>query len=324
MGILLIALTLILAFVNGANDVSKGIATLVGSGVMRFRATVAWGTLWTTLGAVSAAFASQGLVAAFSGKGLLVQPTQDPRFLAAVSVGAILWVAFANATCLPVSTTHALTGALFGAGLFAAGAGGLNWAALVEKSLTTPESYPLTLNSLVLACNQKTSREPVMNLEEQAAAQGLHALIERSLAGRIHEPGSRVPKFMHHAEIMLEGADAKTIATVCVLLLRGAQTAGEIKTRTNRLCEFASVAEVESLLQSLAQRPEPWVVKLSRQPGQKETRYRQLFSGPPAEAAATPLAPAPAPAAAIAVDRLSDLEKRVAAIEAVIERIRPT
>lgn len=129
----LIALTLILAYANGANDVSKGIATLVGSGVTRFRAAVAWGTLWTAVGALSAAFASQGLVAAFSGKGLLVQPTQDPRFLVAVAVGAILWVAFASATGLPVSTTHALTGALFGAGLFAAGTGGLKWAALGEK-----------------------------------------------------------------------------------------------------------------------------------------------------------------------------------------------
>lgn len=88
MEIMLIALTLILAFANGANDVSKGIATLAGSGVTRFRGAVAWGTLWTAAGAVSAAFASQGLVAAFSGKGLLLQPTQDPRFLVAVAAVA--------------------------------------------------------------------------------------------------------------------------------------------------------------------------------------------------------------------------------------------
>jgi|CXWL01.1.fsa_nt_gi uncharacterized protein YceH (UPF0502 family) len=196
--------------------------------------------------------------------------------------------------------------------------------ALVEKSLTTPESYPLTLNSLVLACNQKTSRDPVMNLEEGEAAQGLHTLIERSLAGRLHEPGSRVPKFIHHAEIMLEGADAKTIAAICVLLLRGAQTAGEIKTRTNRLCEFASVAEVESLLQSLAQRPEPWIVKLPRQPGQKETRYRQLFSGPPAEAAATAFTAAPvsqAAAPSVTADRLAALESRVKTLEEAVQRM---
>ncbi len=181
---------------------------------------------------------------------------------------------------------------------------------LIEKSLTTPESYPLTLNSLVLACNQKTSRDPVMTLEESAVAAGLHSLIERSLAGRLHEPGSRVPKFMHHAEILLDGADAKSIATVCVLLLRGPQTAGEIKTRTERLCDFASTAEVESLLQAMAARPEPWTFKLLRQPGQKEARYRQLFSGPPADKPVAAAAPAP--------DRVAELEKRVAALEAAV------
>ena len=192
--------------------------------------------------------------------------------------------------------------------------------ALVEKSLTTPESYPLTLNSLVLACNQKTSRDPVMSLEEPAVAQGLHALIERSLAGRIHEPGSRVPKFMHHAEILLDGADAKTIGTICVLLLRGPQTAGEIKTRTDRLCEFTGAAEVESLLEALSLRAEPWVVKLPRQAGQKECRYRQLFSALSPEAAvrlaATPAAPS-------ATDRVAELEKRVAALEDAVKRLTP-
>lgn len=196
---------------------------------------------------------------------------------------------------------------------------------LIEKSLTTPESYPLTLNSLVLACNQKTSRDPVMALEEPVAAQGLHTLIERSLAGRLHEPGGRVPKFMHHAEILLDGADAKSIATICVLLLRGPQTAGEIKTRTDRLCEFASAAEVESLLQDMSLRAEPWVVKLPRQAGQKESRWRQLFTT--GAAAAAPSAPAAAPAPsepkAAAPDRLAELEKRVAALEAALKRLNP-
>ena len=192
---------------------------------------------------------------------------------------------------------------------------------LIEKSLTTPEAYPLTLNSLVTACNQKTSRDPVMSLEEPVVAQGLHALIERSLAGRIHEPGSRVPKFMHHAEILLDGADAKTIATICVLLLRGPQTAGEIKTRTDRLCEFTSSAEVESLLQDMSLRPEPWVAKLPRQPGQKESRYRQLFSGGAAPAEAPVVTPAIA--AAPRVDRVAELEKRVEALEAAVKRLSP-
>lgn len=193
---------------------------------------------------------------------------------------------------------------------------------LVEKSLTTPESYPLSLNSLVAACNQKTSRDPVMALEEPVVAQALHSLIERSLAGRIHEPGSRVPKFMHHAEILLDGADAKTIATICVLLLRGPQTAGEIKTRTDRLCEFASTAEVESLLQDMSLRAEPWVVKLPRQAGQKESRWRQLFTaGAPAPAPST-VQPAAVPAVP-AVDRVAELEKRVAALEEAVRRLTP-
>lgn len=194
---------------------------------------------------------------------------------------------------------------------------------LVEKSLTTPESYPITLNSLVLACNQKTSREPVMTLEEPVVAQALHALIERSLAGRIHEPGSRVPKFMHHAEILLDGADEKTIAVICVLLLRGPQTAGELKTRTDRLCDFASAAEVESLLQDLSLKTEPLVMKLPRQAGQKETRYRQLFTPAPSMTAPVYAPPPPAAAAPPALDRVAELERRVAALEAAFTAFLP-
>lgn len=197
--------------------------------------------------------------------------------------------------------------------------------ALVEKSLTTPESYPLTLNSLVSACNQKTSRDPVMSLEEPVVAQALHSLIERNLAGRLHEPGSRVPKFMHHAEILLDGADAKSIATICVLLLRGAQTAGEIKTRTDRLCEFESSAEVESLLQDMSLKTEAWVAKLPRQAGQKESRWRQLFTS-----GAEPVPAAPAPVVAVssspkvpAVDRVAELEKRVARLEELLKVSAP-
>lgn len=195
--------------------------------------------------------------------------------------------------------------------------------ALVEKSLTTPDQYPLSMNSLVLACNQKTSRDPVMSLDESAVGQGLHFLLEKSLAGRIHEAGSRVPKFMHHVEMLLSGADPKAISVICVLLLRGPQTPGELKTRTERLCEFASTAEVESLLQDLASRPEPWVVKLPRQPGQKEVRYRHLFSAAAAPDAAVEPAASSAPPAAAPVDRLSQLEKRVEALEAFVKNLNP-
>ena len=196
---------------------------------------------------------------------------------------------------------------------------------LVEKSLTTPDQYPLSMNSLVLACNQKTSRDPVMSLDEAAVGAGVHFLLEKSLAGRLHEAGSRVPKFMHHIEMLLSGADDKTIAVVCILLLRGPQTAGELKTRTDRMCSFASSAEVESLLQDLSNRPEPWVAKLPRAAGQKEVRYRHLFSaapapGDPQASASAASAAAPSPAAE---ERLAQLEKRVEALEALVKTLMP-
>ncbi len=191
---------------------------------------------------------------------------------------------------------------------------------LIEKSLTTPEAYPLSLNGLVLGCNQKTSRDPVMTLEESAVGAALHGLIARGLAGRIHEPGARVAKFIHHADHLLGSEDVKTTAALCVLLLRGPQTPGEIKTRTDRLCEFAGTAEVEALMQEVALRPEPWVVKLPRQPGQKEARYRQLFTAETAQSAG---AAAAAPSAPPAPDRVAELEKRVAALEEAVRRLTP-
>lgn len=194
---------------------------------------------------------------------------------------------------------------------------------LVEKSLTTPDLYPLSLNSLVNACNQKSSRDPVMNLDEAAVGKGLFTLLDKGLAERFHEPGSRVPKFLHNIGKLLPGADAKQIGTICVLLLRGPQTAGEVKTRTDRLCDFTSSAEVESLLQDLAAKPEPWVAKIPRQPGQKEGRYQHLFSG--AIAATVHLVPRPAQAAAPspAADRLAQLEKRVETLEALVKSLSP-
>lgn len=184
--------------------------------------------------------------------------------------------------------------------------------ALVEKSLTTPEQYPLSYNALIGACNQKTSRDPVMELDEAAVGRGLHALIEKGLAERRSVPGSRVPKFVHHIEKLLGGGDEKEIGAVCVLLLRGPQTPGEIKTRTDRLCAFSDTADVEGLLQGLCARGEPIAARLPRQPGQKESRYRQLFTGEAPAPAAEPAA-ARAPASS---DRFALLEKRVEALEA--------
>ena len=134
----------LLAWANGSNDVSKGIATLVGSGVSNFRTAVVWGTLWTVAGGLVAAFASQGLVATFSGKGFLSAPISGASFLTAVAVGAIAWILFASRTGLPVSTTHAIAGALAGAGIVAEGASALHWAFLGKRV-----ALPLGLSPLI-------------------------------------------------------------------------------------------------------------------------------------------------------------------------------
>lgn len=189
--------------------------------------------------------------------------------------------------------------------------------ALVEKSLTTREQYPLTFNALLNACNQKTSREPVMSLDTEAMGRAVQSLIDKTLADRLQAPGDRVPKFRHNIDRLLNSADPRLIGVITVLLLRGPQTPGEIKGRTDRLCEFTGTAEVEGLLQELCARaPDPIVARLPRQAGQKEARYQQLFSGAapsaPAETAAMVMLPA-------AADRLSLLEKRVEALEALVK-----
>jgi PiT family inorganic phosphate transporter len=150
----LAALTLLaglLAYANGGNDVSKGIATLVGSGVSNFRAAVVWGTVWTIAGGLVAAFASQGLVATFSGQGFLATPVSGLTFLAAVAAGAIAWVLFATRTGLPVSTTHAIAGALAGAGIAAQGAAALHWEFLAKRVALPLGLSPLLSLALISA-----------------------------------------------------------------------------------------------------------------------------------------------------------------------------
>jgi uncharacterized protein YceH (UPF0502 family) len=194
---------------------------------------------------------------------------------------------------------------------------------LIEKSLTTPDQYPLSLHGLVTACNQISNREPLMNLDETAIARSLATLQERGFVTRRSEPGSRVTKFQHHVENLLKGGTSKEVGAICVMLLRGPQTAGQIKTRTERLCEFNGPAEVEQVLQDLATRAdEPFVVRLPRQPGQKEVRYMHLFSGQPADQAKAaphaPAAPIPMktpPASPPLSDRYQQLEKRIEALE---------
>lgn len=146
-----LALATALAFANGSNDVSKGIATLVGSGVTSFRRAVAWGTVWTVAGGLVAAFAAQGLVATFSGRGFLDRPAPGPAFLASVATGAAAWVLFASRTGLPVSTTHAIAGALAGAGIVAEGAAMLHWGVFGWKVALPLALSPVLSIALVTA-----------------------------------------------------------------------------------------------------------------------------------------------------------------------------
>jgi uncharacterized protein YceH (UPF0502 family) len=149
---------------------------------------------------------------------------------------------------------------------------------LIEKELTTPEYYPLTLNALVAACNQKTNREPVVSYDEQTVQKALDDLRERNLAYVFYGSTSRVPKYKHILDKVYE-LERSEISIICVLLLRGAQTLGELRGRTDRLYDFSSLGEVNETLDNLMRRDEPLVVKLERQPGQKEVRYAHLLSG---------------------------------------------
>ena len=149
---------------------------------------------------------------------------------------------------------------------------------LIEKELTTPEYYPLTLNALVAACNQKTNREPVVSYDEQIVQKALDDLRERNLAYVFYGSTSRVPKYKHILDKVYE-LERSEVSIVCVLLLRGAQTIGELRGRTDRLYDFSNLGEVQETLDNLARRDEPLVVKLERQPGQKEVRYAHLLSG---------------------------------------------
>ena len=152
---------------------------------------------------------------------------------------------------------------------------------LIEKQITTPEYYPLTLHSLTVACNQKNNRNPVMSLTEQEVERGLDSLRDKNLAYVFHGSTSRVPKFKHVAPEILQLNPAE-LAVMCVLMLSGAQTVGEIRTRGSRLHEFSGLEEVDETLRGLgARESEPLVVKLPRQSGQKDARYVHLLSGEP-------------------------------------------
>jgi uncharacterized protein len=150
--------------------------------------------------------------------------------------------------------------------------------ALVEKDVTTPDYYPLSLNALVNACNQKNNRDPVMNLDEEAVRQALDTLQEKRLAGPTSSADSRVTKYEHRLQEVFNFTRGET-AILCVLLLRGPQTPGELRGRTERMHHFEDLTEVQSTLQRLMQRDPPLARVLPRQPGTKESRYKHLLAG---------------------------------------------
>jgi uncharacterized protein YceH (UPF0502 family) len=164
--------------------------------------------------------------------------------------------------------------------------------ALIEKEVTTPEYYPLSLNALINACNQRSNREPVMDLDEEAARQALHGLEDDGLAGRARSADGRVTKYEHWLGEAFNFSRAET-ALICVLLLRGPQTPGELRGRTERMHRFEEITDVLAGLQKLMERETPLAVMLPRQPGTKESRYAHLLSGPVESAAPAPAADAP-------------------------------
>jgi uncharacterized protein len=150
---------------------------------------------------------------------------------------------------------------------------------LVEKQVTTPEYYPLTLNALMLACNQKNNRHPVTSFDEATVAQAVDSLREKNLVYIFYGSTSRVPKYKHVMPEIFH-LDEGELAVMCVLMLRGAQTVGELRERGSRLHQFSGLEEVEETLNSLVNKePDTLVIRLPRQPGQKEARFAHLLAG---------------------------------------------
>lgn len=194
---------------------------------------------------------------------------------------------------------------------------------LIEKEVTTPDQYPLSLNALMNACNQKSNREPVMSLSEADVLDAVDALIERRLVSDESGFNSRVSKYQHRfcntefGDLQLTEQEK---GIVCCMLLRGAQTPGEIRTRTNRLATFNDVKEVENVLEHLASEEKgPLVVKLPREAGKRESRYMHLFCG---EVDISELAVASAAPSSAGSERISQLEQEVAELRAELTALK--
>lgn len=192
---------------------------------------------------------------------------------------------------------------------------------LIEKDITTPEYYPLSLNALVNACNQKSNREPVMQLDEGAVRDALSALQERRMAGPAGGADSRVTKYEHRLQEVFNFTRPE-IAVLGVLLLRGPQTPGELRGRTERMFRFETLDDVQAALQKLAQRDPSLVKMLPRQPGTKESRWAHLLSGDVVVAEA-PYVESPAETVQAAdVERIARLEEEMAAMRREIGELK--
>jgi uncharacterized protein YceH (UPF0502 family) len=195
---------------------------------------------------------------------------------------------------------------------------------LIEKEITTPDQYPLSLNALTNACNQKTNREPVLELREAEVQQIVDTLIKKHMVSdRSAGYGGRVTKYKHrfcNTEFGSLKFSKQELGVICVLLLRGPQTPGELRSRTNRLCEFADAEEVEAALKNLMSREDgPFIARLPRAAGARESRYAHLFSG------AFESAPEPDPAdLGEAAPGATTLSQRVSALEQLVEQLRVT
>jgi uncharacterized protein len=194
---------------------------------------------------------------------------------------------------------------------------------LIEKDITTPDYYPLSLNALVNACNQKNNREPIMTLDEGAVRTALATLQEKRLAGPAGGADSRVTKYEHRLQEVFN-FDRREIAIVCVLLLRGPQTPGELRSRTDRMYHFEALDDVVSTLDRLAQRDPPLARVLPRQPGTKESRYMHLFAGEPQipDVAASSAPEFSRHAEPSAADRLAQLEEDVGALRRELSEVQ--
>jgi uncharacterized protein YceH (UPF0502 family) len=194
---------------------------------------------------------------------------------------------------------------------------------LVEKQLTTPEYYPMTLNALTAACNQKTSRDPVVSYDEAAVQAALDSLHDKYLVYLFHGSTARAVKYKHMLPSVYELEPSET-AVICVLLLRGPQTPGEIHSRTGRLYDFKDLNDVQGSLDSLARRDEPMAVRLERQPGQKDARYAHLLSGPVAADAAVVSHSVTSAQKDANNERIEKLEEEIGALREEVSTLKET